>query len=335
MFSDLRHVLRAGQFDRPLLDRLCVLTTQIRKIDKTKAGSLFLQSLLRHRRAMLYFTQPSTRTFLSCQSACSILGMPASEIRDPSTSSERKGESIEDSLRTFSSYVDLIIMRSPIKGLCDRIAGLLDSSHRKIPIINAGSGPDEHPTQALLDIYTLERSFRRSGGVEGKTICLVGDLKRGRTIRSLTQLLVHYPGVKIVFSSPKEFRIEEDLREFLRRKGQQFSEVDELKSILPQVDAVYMTRVQDEYDSGGESSRIDTSLFKLAFKDLELLNPNAVILHPLPRRDELDVKIDSDPRARYWHQERNGMWVRVALIALLMGVADSVDEGAEKFGVTL
>lgn len=320
----MKNVLRASQFDRPFLNHLCDLTTKIRKTDKTKEGSLFLQSLLKHKRAMLYFTQPSTRTYLSFQSACYILGMAASEIRDPSTSSERKGESIEDSLRTFSSYVDLIIMRSPVKGLCDKMADLLATTHRQIPIINAGSGPDEHPTQALLDIYTLERSFKHSGGVEGKTICLVGDLKRGRTIRSLTQLLVHYPKVKIIFSSPEQFRIEEDLRRFLKDRKQDFTEVQDLKKILPEVDAVYMTRVQDEYDQQQESRSIDTAPFKLIHDDLKLLKSTAVILHPLPRRDELDVKIDNDERARYWHQERNGMWVRTALISMLLGVDQEI-----------
>ena len=172
------HILSADQFDRPFLDRICDLTDTIRRYDKSKEGMVYLQSLLPHRQSMLYFTQPSTRTFLSFQSACNIIGMKSSEIRDASTSSEVKGESIEDSLRTFSSYVDLIIMRSPVAGLCNRIAAMLDETPRPVPIINAGSGPDEHPTQALLDIYTLKRSFRKIGGIENKTICMVGDLLR-------------------------------------------------------------------------------------------------------------------------------------------------------------
>ncbi len=135
------HVLSASQFDRAFLDRLCLVTDTIRKLDKSREGSLYLRGLLSHRRAMLYFTQPSTRTFLSFHSACQILGMAGSEIRDPSTSSERKGESILDSLRTFSSYVDLIIMRTPQPGLCDQIAHLLDATPRPVPVINAGSGP--------------------------------------------------------------------------------------------------------------------------------------------------------------------------------------------------
>jgi aspartate carbamoyltransferase catalytic subunit len=323
--SQLRHVLSASQFDRPFLDRIYRLTNKIRQFDKSKEGLLYLQSLLPHRRAMLYFTQPSTRTFLSFQSACHILGIKNSEIRDTATSSEMRGESIEDSLRTFSSYVDLIIMRSPVRGLCDRVAALLDQSERPIPIINAGSGPDEHPTQALLDIYTLQRSFKDLGGIEEKSICMVGDLKRGRTVRSLSRLLTHYPGVRLVFASPDAFRIEEDLRLFLKSSNVEFLETDDFRDAIAHSDAIYMTRIQDEYDTNvGESSKVDTSAFCLKASHLKDLKPTSVIMHPLPRRNELDPAIDHDPRAKYWRQERNGMWTRVALMTTLLGVDEKI-----------
>jgi aspartate carbamoyltransferase catalytic subunit len=274
---------------------------------------------------MLYFTQPSTRTFLSFQSACHILGIKNSEIRDTATSSEMKGESIEDSLRTFSSYVDLIIMRSPVRGLCDRVASILDQSDRPIPIINAGSGPDEHPTQALLDIYTLERSFKELGGIEGKSICMVGDLKRGRTVRSLSRLLTLYPRAKIIFASPDAFKIEEDLRTFLLSSKVEFIETNNFKDALVESDAVYMTRIQDEYDTSvGDSAKVDHSAFCLNQIHLKLLKPTTVIMHPLPRRNELDPAIDNDPRAKYWRQERNGMWTRVALMTTLLGVDEKI-----------
>lgn len=320
----IKHVLSAKQFDRQFLDYFYILVNTIRMFDKSKEGLMYLQSLLPHKRAMLYFTQPSTRTFMSFQAACHILGIKPSEIRDSSTSSERKGESIEDSLRTFASYVDLIIMRSPVAGLADKIADLLDKTERTVPIINAGSGADEHPTQALLDIYTLQRSFKSSAGPEGKTICLVGDLKRGRTVRSLSRLLTHFPGIKLLFVSPKEFKIEEDLRAFLKSNRVSFEETEQFREALGQADAIYMTRVQDEYDAHGESKKIDTSAFKLKFQHLSLLKDNCVIMHPLPRRDELDPLIDQDPRARYWRQERNGMWARVGLITILLGVDHNI-----------
>lgn len=314
------HILASSQFDRQFLDHLCVLTDTIRRFDKSKEGLLYLRGLLAHRRAMLYFTQPSTRTFLSFQSACHVVGMSSHEIRDSSTSSERKGESIEDSLRTFSSYVDIIIMRTPVPGLCDRIASLLDETDRPVPIINAGSGPDEHPTQALLDIYTLNRSFLRCGGIDGKTITFVGDLKRGRTIRSLSSLLTNYDDMKLRFVSPPEYRIADDLRQLLLSKGVAFEEVDDLKASLEDTDAIYMTRVQDEYDFNHESEAIDTSQFHLKESHLKLMKPTAIIMHPLPRRNELDPAIDKDPRAKYWRQERNGMWTRVALLTQIFGV---------------
>jgi aspartate carbamoyltransferase catalytic subunit len=296
------------------------LINQIRKFDKTKEGLMYLQSLLPHRRAMLYFTQPSTRTFMSFQAACHILGIKPSEIRDTSTSSERKGESIDDSLRTFASYVDLIIMRSPMAGLSDRIAGLLDATPRPVPIINAGSGPDEHPTQALLDIYTLQRSFKSAAGIEGKTICMVGDLKRGRTIRSLSRLLANYSGVKLLFCSPPEFKIADDLRQHLRSREVIFDETTDFTGAIAAADAVYMTRVQDEYDQPGEARKVDYRAYCLKKEHLACMKRDSVIMHPLPRRDELDPAIDHDPRAKYWRQERNGMWTRVALITILMGV---------------
>lgn len=314
------HILRGDQFDRPFLNRVCALTDTIRRYDKSKDGLMYLQGLLAHKRAMLYFTQPSTRTFLSFQSACQILGMYGSEIRNSSTSSEFKGESIEDSLRTFSSYVDLIIMRTPVAGLCDRIAQMLDETDRPVPIINAGSGPDQHPTQALLDIYTLNRSFLKNGGIEGKKIVMVGDLKRGRTVRSLSKLLTNYKDVTIVFVSPEEFQIKEDLRDSLSSCGQKFEEHDRLTDVLADADAIYMTRVQDEYDVAGESKSVDYSNYHLKYEHLKSMKEECVIMHPLPRRLELDPEIDKDPRAKYWRQERNGMWTRVALITMVMGV---------------
>ena len=179
------HTLFAQQFDRPLLERLCALANRIRFINKSKEGALYLKSVLAHKRAMLYFSQPSSRTFLSHLAACQILGITTGSVRDAATSSEFKGESKEDSIRTFSSYFDMIIMRSPEQGLAEKMAWELSNSDRPIPILNAGSGKDQHPTQALLDIYTLIRSFENKGGVDGRMVVFCGDLLRGRTVRSL------------------------------------------------------------------------------------------------------------------------------------------------------
>jgi aspartate carbamoyltransferase catalytic subunit len=321
------HILRTQQFDRAVLDELCDLTTAIRKFAKTKEGLHYLRGLLANKRAMLYFTQPSTRTFLSFNNACQILGIQTSEIRDSSTSSEVKGESLLDSLRTFSSYVDVVVMRTKEEGLAENAAELFDHIQRRVPIINAGSGKDQHPTQALLDIYTLERSFKEYGGIDGKTIGMMGDLKRGRTVRSLCYLMKNYRNMKLVFIAPESFKMEEDIKLHLGQHGVQFVETTDLKAVLPQLDAIYITRIQDEHDKQGESKGVDLSNFKFGLKELALMKPHGVIMHPLPRRDEIHPDVDADPRAKYWRQERNGMWMRVALFVKLFKVDHLIMHG--------
>jgi aspartate carbamoyltransferase catalytic subunit len=321
------HTLFAQQFDLHLLDGLALLANEIRAIAKTRAGMAFLRDLICHKRAMLYFSQPSSRTFLSFFSACQILGIPTGEVRDVATSSEYKGESKEDSVRTFSSYFDMIIMRTPEKGLAERMAWVLSNTDRPVPIINAGSGPDQHPTQALLDIYTLLRSFERIGGLRDRTVTFVGDLARGRTVRSLAYLLVNFENIRQVFVAPAPFQIGADVQNMLRQKGVQFELSDDLGRVIPQSDAVYMTRIQDEWDkTAGESASVDISRFKFGLRELALLRPHAIIMHPLPRRDEIAPEIDLDPRAMYWRQMRNGMWIRAALIAATFGAGKRVHD---------
>ncbi|MCJ7663787.1 MAG: aspartate carbamoyltransferase [Desulfobacterales bacterium] len=315
--ENIFHIIMSQQFDRKFLDDICDLTTKIRGISKGNKGVAFLQSLLQGKRAMLYFVQPSTRTFLSFMAACQVLGIQCSEVRDTATSSEMKGESQEDTVRTFSSYVDLIVMRHPQAGFAERIAFLLNQISRPLPVINAGSGKDQHPTQALLDIYTLHRSFENYGGIDGKRIAFVGDLRRGRTVRSLAYLLRNYSDVKLYFVAPRELQMEEDLKGYLQEQQVAFEERDNLKEVIPSVDAVYMTRIQDEYDEAGESKRIDYSAYYFKKEYLKILPPNTIIMHPLPRRAELPPEIDADKRAIYWRQVRNGMWVRVGLIATI------------------
>lgn len=321
------HTLYAQQFDLRLLDRICALANVVRAIAKTRPGMAFLMETLCHKRAMLYFTQPSSRTFLSFCSACQILGLKTGEVRENATSSEFKGESREDSVRTFSSYFDMIVMRTPEKGLAERMAWALSRSERPVPIVNAGSGQDQHPTQALLDVYTLKRSFDNRGGLRNRCVVFVGDLARGRTVRSLSFLLSLYPGVTQVFVAPDELQVREDVTEILQRSGTPFRRCGDLRKTIPEADAVYMTRIQDEWDEvKGDSARIDVSNFKFGPKELELLSPNAIIMHPLPRRDEIAPEIDSDPRAMYWRQMRNGMWVRVAVIAMTFGAERRLHE---------
>lgn len=327
------HALLAQQFDREALTRLSELATMIRLTAKTKDGALFLRSLLCHKRAMLYFTQPSSRTYLSFCSACRIVGMDSADVRDRSTSSEVKGESPEDSIRTFSSYFDLVIMRSQIPGLAERAAWTLSNSERPIPIINAGSGKDQHPTQALLDIYTLQRSFEERGGIDGKSIVFVGDLARGRTVRSLAVLLTNYRDVKQYFVAPEPLKVADDILAILDEAGCAYEVRTEFKPTIPLADAIYMTRVQDEWDDeAGASGRIDISEYAFETTDLAQLKEDAILMHPFPRRKEIAVEVDHDPRAMYWRQMRNGMWIRAALIAWIFRCEEEIQTHYEQHG---
>lgn len=329
------HVVLAQQFDRSTVDQLCQLSDMIRTIGNTRQGSQFLRTLLSHRRAMLYFIQPSTRTFLSFTAALQILGVPHSDVRDRSTSSEVKGESEDDTIRTFSQYFDIIIMRHPMEGFAEHVANMLNAMPRTIPVLNAGSGKDQHPTQALLDIYTLYRSFQepQTSRTEprytrnvfaGKTIAFVGDLKRGRTVRSLAYLLCRYPGVKLAFVSPPELRIGDDILSYVQRHDIEYEIADDMRPQLGEYDAIYMTRLQDEHDAAGESKKIDYYRFSLTQDMMQFCKPTLAILHPLPRRHELDEKLDTMPQARYWQQVRNGMWMRAALIATVFNVDTAI-----------
>ena len=319
-------VIFAQQFSRPFLDFMCGLSDMIRMLAKTKMGSRKLKHLLSHKRAMLYFVQPSTRTFLSFQNACHILGLSVSESRGTSTSSEVKGESQEDTIRTFASYVDLIIVRHPEAGFAEKTAWVLNQTDRPVPIINGGSGPDQHPTQALLDIYTLEQSFADIGGLDGKKIAMVGDLKRGRTVRSLSYLMKNYADITLYYVSPEIFRMKDDIKTFLNRHSISFFETEDFESVMPEVDAIYMTRIQREYSDDPGHENASYPEFHFRQEHLDRVQPHCTLMHPLPRRYEIDVEVDKDPRAAYWRQERNGMWLRAALIAYLFRVENSIVE---------
>lgn len=321
-----QHTLIAQQFSRDQLERVCTLATRIKRINKRREGANFLKTLLSDKRAMLYFAQPSSRTYLSFNAACQILGLDTMDVRDTKTSSEVKGESPEDTLRTFSSYVDMIIMRHPVGGFAERVAWMLAHTNREIPVINAGSGADQHPTQALLDIYTLARSFEEMGGIDGKHIAFVGDLLRGRTVRSLAWLLTLYKDMTLYFVAPKQLQISQDILDLLELAGTKYVVTEDFASVMPHADAIYMTRIQDEWDVDGESSTINTSGFSIGAEHMHVIKDSAVIMHPLPRRKEISTDIDNDPRAIYWRQMRNGMWIRAALILSTFGREDEANQ---------
>ncbi len=192
---------------------------------------------------------------------------------------------------------------------------MFNNSHKPIPVINAGSGPYEHPTQALLDVYTMHKALK--GEVDGKTIFMVGDLKRGRTIRSLTYLMSNFKNIKFIYGAPQELSLADDIKEFLRENKLKFEETNNFTESLKKADVIYSTRIQDEYDEHGESKTIDYTKFYITKEHLSIIKEDSIILHPLPRRKEVDTEIDLDPRAWYWRQEINGMWTRAALIAYI------------------
>lgn len=313
--GSLFHLVASQQLDRDILDLFYRVADKARSINKTEQGLLFLRSLLFGKKALLLFPQPSTRTFLSFWDATTILGMDVVDVRDPKTSSEVKGESLSDSIRTNSSYFDIIIMRHPKERAVEEAIWALNKSFRRIPIINAGSGPDQHPTQAILDMYTLYKSF--DGQIDGRTIAMVGDLKRGRTVRSLSYLMRNYQDMKLIFVSPPELKMEDDIKDFLNRHNVFYYERDDLEEVVGLADAIYMTRAQDEYGEKGRESVDERFKFKKEY--LDLMKEDAILMHPLPKREEIDPEIDNidDNRIIYWRQPRNGMWIRVALIATI------------------
>jgi len=357
--GQLLHLVNGGQLSATLIDQLCDMADQIRLLSKSKSSADALRNLLSHKRAMLYFTQPSTRTFLSFMAACQILGITCNEVRDPKTSSEVKRESRMDAVRMFSSYFDVIIMRSPLVQFAESCSYLMndlrDQNRRWVPIVNAGSGSDEHPTQALLDIYTLKRTFRfrdRQGtdrrfhdlrtrhpeltrGFENKVYTFNGDIGRGRTVRSLATVLSQYDNVTMHFVSPdlQPLCLDDGLRERLVDRGVQVFQHHSLdathqgRSLLEQSDCLYMTRIQREHNSGDDDVRLkqlDLGPFQLTPGRAARLKEYTPIMHPFPRDShigEIPESIDLDPRAMYFRQARNGMWVRAALLAHLFGVA--------------
>ncbi|TVQ92510.1 MAG: aspartate carbamoyltransferase [Deltaproteobacteria bacterium] len=334
-----RAVLYAQQFDRPALDELCAVADRCRALAKSPGGAARMAEILRYRMALNFFVQPSSRTFMSFNTAQACLGLNRMSVRDLAISSMSKGESLVDSVRTFISYVDLVVMRHSDELAAPAAFWTATKAHRRItlpdgrvvpvPIINAGSGTRQHPTQALLDVYTLQRSLRRVGGLDGKTLLLAGDLKRGRTVRSLSMLMTQYPGVSLLFAAPERYQMLPDITDALDRAGVSWRPLDNLVDGLPLADAVYMTRIQDEWDKLDRKGFVRADhRFVFRKEHLDLLRPHAPLLHPLPKRDELDPALDyvDDDRVAYWRQERNGMWMRVGLLLRLFGALQALDE---------
>lgn len=259
------------------------------------------------------FYEPSTRTRLSFEAAMMNLGGKALGFSSASSSSASKGESVADTIRVVSCFADICAMRHPKEG-----APLVASMHSSIPVINAGDGGHQHPTQTLTDLLTIRSE---KGRLDNITVGLCGDLKFGRTVHSLIEALVRYEGVKFVLISPEELRIPDYIREdVLKASGHEFEEVIRLEDALPELDILYMTRVQkerffneDDYVRMKDFYILDKEKMKLAPSDM-------LVLHPLPRVNEISTEMDADPRAIYFKQVQYGVYVRMALILTLLEV---------------
>ena len=259
------------------------------------------------------FYEPSTRTRLSFESAMTRLGGRVIGFSDANSSSAAKGESVSDTIRVISCYADICAMRHPKEG-----APMVAASKSLIPVINAGDGGHQHPTQTLTDLLTI-RSLH--GSLGGYTIGLCGDLKFGRTVHSLINALVRYDNIKFVFISPMELRVPDYVTDMLNEKGIAYEEVIKLEDVIGDLDMLYMTRVQKERFFNEEDYIRLKDFYILTPEKMLLAKKDMLVLHPLPRVNEISVEVDDDPRAAYFKQAQYGVYVRMALILTLLGLA--------------
>jgi len=310
----LQALVYSQQFDRSLLDHLIELADLIRSSLYHEQLRAYVKRLLATKTCALYFTQPSTRTFTSFSLAAQTVGMSTEEIRDPEMSSVYKGESELDTLLTLAELVDTVIMRQGDRSVIERFAFEIMSRGLPTRILNGGSGSDQHPTQALLDLYTLVSHFDLIRSDETFEVAFVGDLQRSRTARSLSYLLALYPQIKHTFVAPEELQMGEDLLEYLAENNIACEQTEDFDTVLPHVDAVYMMRIQDEYGKTSEETRNRYAEYRLTTDRVKRMKRDACILHPLPRREELPIEVDADPRALYWEAVNRGKFIRTALL---------------------
>jgi aspartate carbamoyltransferase catalytic subunit len=258
------------------------------------------------------FYEPSTRTRLSFEAAMLRLGGQVLSVADPQTSSAAKGESLADTVRTVAAYADLLVLRHPKEG-----AAKLAAAYSPVPVINAGDGAREHPTQTLTDLYTIRSLL---GRLSDLTVAFCGDLRYGRTVHSLLRALSRYQGMRFFLISPAELRLPEGLRGELLAMGAAMEEMEAMEEALPHLDILYMTRVQKERFFNEEDYLRLKDFYVLTAARLKLLKKEAIVMHPLPRVTEIAYEVDQDPRAVYFRQARLGMYARMALIAAILGV---------------
>ncbi len=301
-------IISVRQFDRVKLDYIFGVAEEMRHMVQ-QIGSA---DLLRGRVLANLFYEPSTRTSSSFMAAMQRLGGSVIPINEVRYSSVTKGESLPDTVRTLECYADIIVLRHPEVG-----SAQIAADYASKPVINAGDGTGEHPTQALLDLFTIQEEL---GRIDGLKVAMVGDLKYGRTVHSLTRLLLLF-NVELVFVSPEVLRLPRELLDEVRAKGLSFSEHEDVAEVVSDVDVLYVTRVQRErfedeslYEKVKDSYVITPELLKQAKERM-------IVMHPLPRVNEISYDVDRDPRAAYFRQMANGMYIRMALLAAVLGRA--------------
>lgn len=305
----IRHVLDSQQFKgRKVLERLFEEADEMERLSRT--GSL--PQTMRGRLMATLFYEPSTRTRLSFESAMERLGGSVIGTESASNfSSAVKGESLPDTVRVVGRYADIIVIRHP-EGGSSRLA----AKHSTVPVINAGDGSEQHPTQALLDMYTIKKEL---GRLDGLSVGMVGDLLYGRAARSLAYLLAQQSGIRLFFISPGQLRMAPDLKGYLKRKGIPFEETTSLEDFAGKLDVLYVTRIQKERFPTQEDYLRFKGCYVVDKGTLRLMRDKAIIMHPLPRVDEIAGEVDSDPRAAYFRQAENGLYIRMALLKMILG----------------
>ena len=304
----LHHVIEAQQFDLPTLAQLFEVTEKMEQVVNRGGTAAYHNRIL----ATLFY-EPSTRTRFSFETAMHRLGGRVISTENAAEfSSVSKGETLEDTIRIMNGYTDVIVLRHSEVGAAKRAAAV-----SRVPVINAGDGVGQHPTQALLDLYTIRKEI---GAIDGLRIAMVGDLAQGRTARSLAYLLSKFQDIKIYFVTPPILKMKEDILVHLRERKVWFTEETDLNRVLPEVDVVYQTRVQKERfgDQTADYERC-RGVYIINAETLRLMKPRAIVMHPLPRLEEITREVDSDPRAAYFRQAQNGLYVRMALLSMVLG----------------
>lgn len=304
----LHHVIEAQEFNRGMLDELFACARAMEHVAAEGGNTLLAGRIM----ASLFYEE-STRTRFSFESAMHRLGGGVISTENARQfSSVSKGETLEDTIRIMNGYADVIVMRHYESGAARRAADV-----SSVPIINAGDGAGQHPTQAFLDLYTIEKEL---GRIDGLTIAVVGDLQNGRTVRSLCYLLAKYRDVRIHMVAPEVVRMRDDIKAYLVRHDVPFREESDLHAIASTIDVLYQTRIQKErFGDRTEEYLAAQGVYIVDRELLATMKPDAIVLHPLPRVDEITVEVDDDPRAAYFRQARNGLFIRMALLAACLG----------------